>query len=320
MYLLLTSKFSPMSYKDYIKDALLGVATGDALGVPVEFRSRRSLSENPVTDMRSYGTHGQPAGTWSDDSSLTFCLAEMLCGEYDLQNLANRFVNWMQHGYWTPHGDVFDIGFATRDAILNLGRGVSPVMAGGISEQSNGNGSLMRILPLVFYTKDMSIEERYRHTQEVSSLTHRHQRSINGCFIYLEMARAILLGQTPEQAYQTICDTLPPFLKNDEIYYYDRVLFGQLRECKDTDIRGGGYVVHSLEAAIWCLLHTSSYADAVLRAVNLGEDTDTTGAVTGGLAGLTYGWATIPADWLNVLAKRDAIDVLITNLQAKIYR
>jgi ADP-ribosyl-[dinitrogen reductase] hydrolase len=309
-----------MSYSHYIADALLGVATGDALGVPVEFNSRKQLASNPVTGMTGYGTHGQPPGTWSDDSSLTFCLAEMLCGEYDLHNLANRFVNWMNYAYWTPRGSVFDIGIATGEAIRRLQFGVSPAEAGGINEYSNGNGSLMRILPLLFYIKDMSMEDRFRHTQEVSSLTHRHLRSINGCFIYLEMALAILQGQTPEQAYQTICTTIPPFLQNQEVSHYARVLSGSLPDYPIDDIRGSGYVVHSLEASIWCLLHTSSYADAVLTAVNLGEDTDTTGAVTGGLAGLTYGWASIPADWVNVLAKRDAIDVLITNLQAKIYR
>lgn len=309
-----------MSYNQYIKDALFGVAVGDALGVPVEFMSRDRLTENPVTGMIGYGTHGQPAGTWSDDSSLTFCLADMLCGEYDLQHLATRFISWRFGAYWTPRGSVFDIGIATSEAIWRLRQGASPVLAGGNDEYSNGNGSLMRILPLLFYIKDMPMEERYRHTAEVSSLTHRHQRSINGCFIYLEMALAILQGQTPEQAYQTICQTIPPFLQNDEVSHYERILSGKLRECTAADIRGSGYVVSSLEASIWCLLHTSTYADAVLSAVNLGEDTDTTGAVTGGLAGLTYGWASIPADWVNVLAKRDAIDVLIANLQAKIYR
>ncbi|MBW8688199.1 ADP-ribosylglycohydrolase family protein [Chitinophaga rhizophila] len=308
-----------MSNHHFIKDALLGVATGDALGVPVEFRSRRSLAENPVTDMRAYGTHGQPAGTWSDDTSLTFCLAEMLCGDYDLRNLATRFVNWKYYAYWTPHATVFDIGFATSEAIERLQQNIPPVLAGGDGEYSNGNGSLMRILPLLFYIKDMPVEERFRHTKDVSSLTHRHLRSVNGCFIYLEMARAILQGETPQQAYQTICKTVPAFLSNEEMSHYERTLSGKLADCQEDDIRGSGYVVSCLEAAIWCLLHTSSYAGAVLKAVNLGEDTDTTAAVTGGLAGLTYGWTNIPGEWLNVLAKREAIDVLIANLQAKIY-
>jgi len=302
----------------HIKGALLGVAVGDALGVPVEFKSRDLLTLQPVTGMRSYGSHGQPAGTWSDDSSLTFCLAEMLCEGYDLQKLAGSFVNWKNHGYWTPHGSVFDIGIATAGAINQLQKGTEPTLAGGNDEYSNGNGSLMRILPLLFYIKDMPMAERFRYTEEVSSLTHRHPRSVIACFIYLEMALAILYGQSIEEAYQTICTTLPPFLQLKEAAHFNLVLSGALPHLSEDMISGRGYVVSSLEASIWCLLHSQSYAEAVLKAVNLGNDTDTTGAITGGLAGLAYGWESIPSEWLNVLAKRDAIDRLITNLQAKI--
>lgn len=309
-----------MENRNFVKDALLGVATGDALGVPVEFRSRSSLLRDPVTGMRGHGTHHQPPGTWSDDSSLTFCLAEMLCGQYDLQNLANRFVNWKNYSYWTPHGDVFDIGMATAEAITRLQTGTPPTLAGGTTEGSNGNGSLMRILPLLFYIKDMPLEERFKYVQEVSSLTHAHLRSINACFIYLELALAILNGHSKEAAYKTVCYTLTDFLQNEEAPYFSNILSGELAQLSVEKIHGTGYVLRTLEAAIWCLLNTSSYSEAVLQAVNLGDDTDTTAAVTGGLAGLLYGWETIPAEWLNVLAKRDAIDQLITNLQAKIYR
>lgn len=169
--------------------ALFGVAVGDALGVPVEFRGRKYLKEDPVTDMRAYGTHRQPAGTWSDDSSLTFCLAEMLCGGYDLQNLGNRFINWYRHAYWTPHGNVFDIGMTTRTAINRLEDGVEPKNAGPWGEQDNGNGALMRILPLLFHLHDKPLEERFAKTRDVASVTHGHIRSTLCCFFYLEMAR-----------------------------------------------------------------------------------------------------------------------------------
>lgn len=305
--------------RQHIKDALLGVATGDALGVPVEFKSRETLTRQPVTGMRSYGTHGQPAGTWSDDSSLTFCLAEMLSEGYNLDKLADRFVNWKNNAYWTPHGVVFDIGIATSGAIHQLQSGIEPVLAGGSDEYSNGNGSLMRILPLLFYIKDMPMTVRFKHTEEVSALTHRHPRSVIACFIYLEMALAILKGQSKEEAYKTICTTLPHFLQHKEVAHFENVLSGKLSQLPEDMISGKGYVVSSLEASIWSILHSDSYAAAVLKAVNLGEDTDTTGAITGGLAGLIYGWESIPQEWLNVLAKRAAIDSLITNLQAKIW-
>ena len=160
-----------MNNRDYYTDALLGLATGDALGVPVEFLPRKALDANPVTGMRAFGAHRQPAGTWSDDSSLTFCLAEMLCKGYDLNELARLFVAWKEDAYWTAHGEVFDIGIATSAAIYQLQQGVSPVLAGGDTEESNGNGSLMRILPLLFYIKDKPIEERFRIIEAVSALT-----------------------------------------------------------------------------------------------------------------------------------------------------
>jgi ADP-ribosyl-[dinitrogen reductase] hydrolase len=313
--------------RDYIKDAFYGFAIGDALGVPVEFLSRGEIALHPVTDMRGYGTHHQRPGTWSDDSSLAFCLAEMLCGEYDLNNLANRFINWKEYGYWTAYGEVFDIGIATTEAILKLENGVSPVLAGGNTERSNGNGSLMRILPLLFYIKDMPVAERFNIISEVSSLTHRHNRSITACFIYLELALNILQGKDKETAYQEMCKTASDFLADrtqadktltDDTTLFNNVLNGSIPSLNINDIQSTGYVIHTLEAAIWCLLKTTDYQSAVLLAVNLGDDTDTTAAVTGGIAGLLYGWETIPATWVNLLAKKTSIDNLIINLQAKI--
>jgi ADP-ribosylglycohydrolase len=310
--------------RDLIKDALLGVAVGDAVGVPVEFRHREELERSPITGMTGFGTHHQPPGTWSDDSSMTFCLAEMLCGEYDLGNLANRFVNWRSHGYWTPHGSVFDIGIATRAAIGRLETGVSPVLAGGKEESSNGNGSLMRILPLLFYIGGKSIEQRFERIKEVSSLTHRHIRSIIACFLYLEIALELINGGNMYDAYRHACRNSINFLKTHdpanekEDIYFARLLDGNIFKLPEKDIRSSGYVIHTLEASIWCLLNTRNYTGAVLKAANLGDDTDTTAAVTGGLAGLVYGHETIPAEWLEMLARRADIEDLSRRLGDKL--
>jgi ADP-ribosyl-[dinitrogen reductase] hydrolase len=187
---------------NFIKDAIIGVAVGDALGVPVEFIARDKLLISPVTNMIGYGTHNQPPGTWSDDTSLTLCLAEMLCNGYSIKRLAGYFVNWREYGFYTAHGNVFDIGIATSASIQNIITGTPPLLAGGNDEQSNGNGSLMRILPLLFFIKDKPIEERFRYTSEVSSVTHRHIRSIISCFIYLEFARYVLEGNDKKDAYR----------------------------------------------------------------------------------------------------------------------
>lgn len=306
-----------------IKDALLGLAVGDALGVPVEFQSRELLTHHPVTNMRAYGTHNQPAGTWSDDSSLTFCLAATLAKGYDLQDLANRFVNWRYHAYWTAHGNVFDVGNSTNTAIYLLSTGTKPTLAGDTDEDCNGNGSLMRILPLLFYIKDMDIHDRYQHARDVSCLTHGHIRSIACCFIYLEVALQILKGEPPVKAYLNAITDVNKYFKAQhildqrELEILAPTLSGSLIDKPIHGIHGTGYVLHTLEAAIWILINTNTYAEAVLTAVNLGNDTDTTAAVTGGLAGMYYGWEEIPAEWLNILAGKDRIEELIANLQVK---
>ena len=148
--------------KKKIEKTFLGLAIGDALGVPVEFKSRFELQQNPVKTMREFGSHHQPRGTWSDDSSLTFCLAESLCKGYNTKAIAANFVRWYSENYWTAHGEVFDIGITTSKAINSFAKGTPPTLAGGTGEFDNGNGSLMRISPLVFYIKDMPIEERFQ--------------------------------------------------------------------------------------------------------------------------------------------------------------
>ncbi|OLY90906.1 ADP-ribosylglycohydrolase [Cnuella takakiae] len=313
-----------MNLQTAIRSALFGLAVGDALGVPVEFRSRASIAANPVVDMRGYGTHNQPPGTWSDDSSLTFCLAEALLNGYDLHRIADAFSQWYRDGLWTPHGQVFDIGIATADALYQYQQGCPPLLAGGADELSNGNGSLMRILPLLFYTHSKPIEERFAFTAQVSSITHRHIRSIVGCFYYLEFARGILYGRTAKDIYQQLQNDLPAFLLQqgvaiDEINQYHRLLQQDITLLPGAEIHSSGYVVHTLEASIWCLLTTRNYSEAVLKAVNLGEDTDTTGAICGGLAGLLYGFEQIPGAWLQVLARKKDIEALARSFAAVVF-
>ncbi|RYD50819.1 MAG: ADP-ribosylglycohydrolase family protein [Sphingobacteriales bacterium] len=306
-----------------IKDSLLGLAVGDALGVPVEFRHRDELTRNPVTDLRGYGSHHVPAGTWSDDASLTFCLAEVLTNGFDVKSIAENFRKWLYENYWTPHGSVFDVGIATREAIHRYASGMAPELAGGMDEYDNGNGSLMRILPLVFYIHDKPIAERFALTKAVSSITHYHIRSVIGCFYYLEFARQLLASNDVRTIYQDLQATVPDALQSlginpAEIAQYDRLLKGDIGALPESEIRSSGYVVHTLEASIWCLLTTNSYKDAVLKAVNLGEDTDTTGAVTGGLAGMLYGLQGIPESWCAQLARKADIEDLAARLAAQL--
>ncbi|WP_347343889.1 O-acetyl-ADP-ribose deacetylase [Flavobacterium sp. LC2016-01] len=306
-----------------IESGLFGLAIGDALGVPVEFQSRKYLKENPVSDMFGFGTHHQPLGTWSDDSSLSFCLAESLCKGFDLSDIAKNFVRWYSEELWTPHGKVFDIGIATRHAIQNIAKGHQPDLCGGFSEGDNGNGSLMRILPLVFYLRNENdIEVIYKKVKAVSSITHAHFRSVFSCFIYVVYCLEILKGNDKIEAYTRMQDVVSEFLKDKkfnpvEIQLFDRILKNDISEYLEENIYSSGYVLHSLEASLWCFLNLNSYEGTVLKAVNLGEDTDTTGAIAGGLAGIYYGIDNIPQKWIEQLVRSNDIKDLTERLSQK---
>jgi ADP-ribosylglycohydrolase len=304
---------------DDIKAALFGVAVGDALGVPVEFKNRPKLKENPITGMIGGGSHNQLPGTWSDDSSLTFCLAEALTKGFNLDIAATYFVNWYYFGYWSARKEVFDVGNSTQEAIIRLRNDTKPELAGNNTPDSNGNGSLMRILPLLFYTMDMPIDKRFELTNQVSSMTHRHIRSVIACFYYLEFARQILQQRDKSEIYADLQKEITDFLiskkvDNKQISYFDRLLSGNIVDLSEDDVFSDGYVLHTLEASVWCLMTTDNFKDAVLKAVNLGEDTDTTGAVTGGLAGLYYGFESIPQEWIKQLARSEDIEDLAQQL------
>ncbi|MCL6603739.1 MAG: ADP-ribosylglycohydrolase family protein [Paenibacillus sp.] len=290
---------------------IVGLCLGDALGVPVEFRSREILSKQPITDMIGFGTYNQPPGTWSDDSSLTFCLMESIteCKQIDLYDIADKFTKWLWNGYWTPHGEVFDVGIATKKAIDKLNDDfIRPDFAGGLDEFSNGNGSLMRVLPLAYYLRGLKIEDRISIIAQVSSITHRHQVSIIACVIYVEIAINLINGLDMKRSIQAMKEVIKEtYANNIELKRFDRIIEGDLSILDINEIQSSGYVVHTLEASLWSLLTSNGYKEAVFKSINLGDDTDTTGAVTGGLAGIYFGIDEISQDWLNQIASIDEI-------------
>ncbi len=302
---------------------LMGLCVGDALGVPVEFTSRAERVKSPVTTMQGYGTWNQPPGTWSDDSSLSFCLAECLCRGYSLDAIANSFWRWYKEAYWTPRGDVFDIGQTTHTAIMRLKQGVVPHQAGGKVENSNGNGSLMRILPMAYCHRSLTLGELLARVHDVSAITHAHARSQMACGIYISIAVALLEGADLQTAYlqalqdiQTIYSVREFLLEKP---HFGRVFSGEIAKIPVEEINSGGYVIDTLESSLWCLLNSSSYSEAVLKAVNLGGDTDTTAAVTGGLAGIYYGVENIPKQWMNQIARRQDIIYLAERFKRAVY-
>lgn len=304
--------------KDRIKGGVFGVIVGDALGIPVQFLTREEVLNNPITGMRGYGTFNYPAGTWSDDGSLTLCTVESLTlAGYNLNDLSERFLKWFDIGYLTPFDESFDIGRTTAEAMAQLKCGVSPLEAGPKDEHSNGNGSLMRILPAALYFSELSDGEFIRKLSEVSRVSHGHPRSQLGCVLYGFFVKSLIEGVSPVKAYQALREKAQIVFSESELgkelEAYQRILDGSLLDMPNEKINSSGYVVDTLEASIWCLLQTHNFKETLLKAVNLGDDTDTVGAVTGGLAGVYYGYTKIPTEWIKVLIKQDQILKLISS-------
>lgn len=305
-----------------IKDAILGVAIGDAVGVPFEFRTREQMQLNPAKDIIGYGTHHQPPGTWSDDSSLTFCLAESLIKGYDLKDMSERFIAWKERAYWTARGQVFDIGITTAQSISQLKRIIErneleslKMLKYSGDEYDNGNGSLMRIIPLLAYIKDKSIKTQFEIIWEVSALTHKHIRAAMSCLIYLRLAEKVYMGLDKVLAYSEVRKEILEFwnlmeLSDYERGHFNRVIQNDIRETQIDDLKSGGYVIESLEASLWFFLQRDSYERTILDIINLGHDTDTSAAIVGGLAGMYYGEKGIPEYWRASLSRlEDIVDL-----------
>jgi ADP-ribosylglycohydrolase len=308
-----------------IESCFFGLAIGDALGVPIEFSSRGSLKSNPVTTMTGYGCWNQPAGTWSDDSSMAFCLAESLIDGYDINLTASKFVRWMKEGYWGAHHKVFDIGGTTRAALLRIANGEDPLFSGEFDEHSNGNGSLMRMAPASIYLFKANDDTLIEKVREISGITHRHFRSVFSCFVFSKLVSSLFQGMEKKEAYYKAMEGVQQYVQTQnfnpgEIKLFERLLNGKLIDEPEDKIQSSGYVVHTLEASIWCFINSDSYKEAVLKAVNLGGDTDTTGCVTGALAGLYYGNEEIPNEWKLAIARKDDIIELSKNFQKCIDR
>lgn len=272
-----------------LRDAIFGLAIGDALGVPAEFKRRGTFQ---IKDMIGYGTHNQPSGTWSDDTSMTIATCDSVKrkGHIDYSDIMDCFHEWYFSGAYTADGTVFDIGNTTFEAINRYHNGKEPINCGISSVRANGNGSLMRILPLAF------IECTEKEIRNVSKLTHAHEISQKACCIYVDIAKRLLNGESVKDILMSLAYNSP----------FNRLqLLGPLPEAA---IQSSGYVVHTLEAALWCVVNTNTFEQCVLKAVNLGDDTDTTAAVAGGLAGIIYGYGNIPGAWIKKLRNKEVIE------------
>ena len=299
---------------DKMKSVVLGHAVADALGVPVEFCSRKELEEKPVTEMLGFGSYDVPAGSWSDDTSMSLCaLASLAEGGIDYDKIMQNFGEWYYSGKFTPLGEMFDVGNTCSFAIHNYHRANCSYQDCGLNDvQSNGNGSLMRIHPFVLYAhyKMMPLKDWEPMIFAASALTHAHERSKLGCGIFAYILMHLLADPSIGAVETALRRAALHYQDNKEYIHYARLFDADLSKFDASIIKSSGYVVDTLEAAVWCLLTTDNYKDCILKAVNLGNDTDTVAAIAGGLAGALYGYDAIPQEWLNTLIKREYIETM----------
>lgn len=291
-------------------DGLMGFVVGDAMGVPLEFKSREELLKKPVTKMIGYGTYHMPEGTWSDDTSMMIAMIDSINAKngIDYNDIALKFVAFKNHAQYTPDHEVFDIGNTCRLAIERFEEGHEDPISCGLNDiHSNGNGSLMRILPIAYYALEKKLKdfEVLELVKNISSITHAHEISIMGCYIYVRFAMFLLTGKDKYSTYSmTKCVDYTMFSEETQCVY-DRLLKEDIMKLKINDIRSSGYIVDTLEACIWVLLQSNNYKEAIIGAINLGEDTDTIGALTGGLAGILFGYDFIPQEWIDTIIKKE---------------
>jgi ADP-ribosyl-[dinitrogen reductase] hydrolase len=304
-----------LTTEDRIRGGIVGLLVGDALGVPYEFHARESIPpfdqiefEPPTGFSRAH--RGVPPGTWSDDGAQAMCLLASLleCGKFDVDDFAAKIVAWYREDYLAVD-QVFDVGIQTQKAILNLRKGFPPLTAGPAEERNNGNGSLMRVLPLALWHRGTDLE-LIADAFDQSAVTHGHIRSKICCALYCLWARRIL--QNVENAWDAAVETFYQFFSEDS---FERIECETQIFPKDTiyELKGSGYVVDSLGAARWAN-NTKTYEEIVKAAISLGDDTDTTACIAGGIAGLKFGINAIPERWRENLRGKEIYEPLLEKL------
>jgi len=303
--------------KDRSRGTLIGLAVGDALGAAVEFRSPGSFV--PVTSYRGGGPHGLDAGEWTDDTSMALALADSIAtAGWDLDDQADRYVQWWTTGKYSVNGRCFDIGITTRSALGNYVAKKDALASGDRSDRASGNGSIMRLAPVPihfahFYPQ--KIEELSRLAEESSLPTHASEQCLSACRYLATVLAALIHGEDRDAVLSP--DWKPLQQLNDIKPLHPlihEIAQGSFRQKQPPAIQGSGWVVKSLEASLWAFHNAESFEDAVLKAVNLGDDADTTGAICGQLAGAFWGESNIPQSLRSGLARMDMLEKTLARI------
>ncbi len=303
----------PPTLASRLAGGIWGHLVGDAIGVPYEFKAPEKIG---TVTFGATGTHGQPPGTWSDDGALTLAtLDSLLSVGFDLEDQGRRFLAWFEGTAYTPDGDGrFDVGNATAAAMARLRAGTPAIVAGGRSERDNGNGSLMRILPIALVNRSSTVDDLVEDAEASSRITHQHRWSQTTCAVYSLVVRALLEGAPPADALATTIGALRRRW-TDEWQRPDSIAALDLLEAW-TKRTGSGFVIDSFWSAWDAFAGAEGYADTIERAIRYGHDTDTTAAIAGGLAGVWWGLESIPAAWLDGMRGHALVDPLVERLVA----
>lgn len=306
-----------MTIEDRLRGMLLGLAVGDALGAAVEFRPPGTFE--PVTGYRGGGPHGLGPGEFTDDTSMALALADSLTrAGWDLHDQSERYVAWWREGRYSVNGRCFDIGVTVSTSLRAFRDSGDPRTAASRDERSSGNGSIMRLAPVpiryvhLFPTQVVDLA----HFGEESSLpTHASPQCLSACRYMSVLLAGLAHGEPRERVLSPDWGPLRELRAAEALHpAVDEIAAGSFLTKEPPEIQGSGYVVHSLEASLWALHRASGFAEAVLAAVNLGDDADTTGAVCGQLAGALWGESGIPAEWREGLVRRDMLDDALDGL------
>ena len=297
--------------KNRCRGTLIGLAVGDALGAAVEFRSPGSFV--PVTSYRGGGPHGLAAGEWTDDTSMALALADSIAtAGWDLNDQAGRYVQWWQTGKYSVNGRCFDIGITTRSALGDYVAKKNALTSGDRSDRASGNGSIMRLAPVPIHFVHyypQKIEELSRLAEESSLPTHASEQCLSACRYLATVLAALIHGEDRDEVLSP--DWKPLKQLNDIKPLHpliQEIAQGSFRQKQPPAIKGSGWVVKSLEASLWAFHNAESFENAVLKAVNLGDDADTTGAICGQLAGAFWGESGISESLRSGLARMDMLE------------
>lgn len=307
-----------MDKRERLTGGLYGLLAGDALGVPYEFHSAGEIPPPEEIEMvppegfpRAHP--GVPAGTWSDDGAQALCLLDSLdaCGELCLEDFARRLSAWYEEGVWAVDGAVFDVGIQTGNALRAYRRGMPPELCGAIHPEGKGNGALMRVLPLALWHGGTD-RELVQDAHQQCLITHGHICNQVCCALYCLTARGLLAELEPGAAVAAAVEKLRGIYR--DMPEYAQELEWSVRPDNPWEGKGSGYVVDTLRGAFMLLERAGSYEEAVRGAVALGDDTDTTACVAGGLAGVRFGAGSIPRRWMEALRGRDCVEELIARV------